>query len=143
LKAQYWQESRLTPDARSPAGAEGIAQFMAPTWSDAIKALGWPQLISRRDAAYAIEGGAWYMGKLRRSWKNRTARDSHDLALASYNAGIGNILRAQGRCGGAKLWQDIAPCLSDITGSTYARETTDYVMKIDRWHADMEPDWRR
>jgi len=135
LKAQYWQESRLDPNARSPAGAEGIAQFMEPTWRDAIKALRWPQTISRRDAAYAIEGGAWYMRKLRIIWRrDRAVLDSHDLALASYNAGTGSILKAQKACSDARLWADIAPCLERVTGPRNAHETRDYVVKIHRWH---------
>jgi hypothetical protein len=138
LKAQYWQESRLDPAARSPVGAEGIAQFMEPTWRDAIKALGWPHTISRRDAAYAIEGGAWYMRKLRGTWKKRAIADSHDLALASYNAGVGSILKAQALCDAARLWRDISPCLTRITGPANSRETQDYVSKIHRWHGTMQ-----
>ncbi len=138
LKAQYWQESRLDPDVRSPAGAEGVAQFMPGTWADAVRALGWPDLLSRRDARHAIEGGAWYMRKLRGGWKNRRVMDSHDLALGSYNAGMGNIIKAQAVCGGARLWAEIAPCLPQVTGPVHARETTDYVVKIHRWHAVME-----
>lgn len=95
-------------------------------------------MLSRRDAATAIEGGAWYMRKLRNSWKSRSALDAHDLALGSYNAGMGNILKAQGRCGGARLWADIAPCLAAVTGAAHGRETIDYVAKIHRWHAAME-----
>ncbi|MBY0512051.1 MAG: transglycosylase SLT domain-containing protein [Rhodospirillaceae bacterium] len=138
MKAQYWQESRLNPTARSPAGAEGIAQFMPGTWRDAVKALGWPRMLSRRDAVHAIEGGAWYMRKLREGWRNRAPADRHDLALASYNAGMGNILKAQKHCGDARLWSHIAPCLPRVTGPRNARETTTYVSNIHRWHRAME-----
>ncbi len=119
MKAQYWQESHLDPAARSGTGAEGIAQFMEPTWQEAIGALGWPKTLSRRDAAYAIEGGAWYMARLRETWQaqERAPLDKHDLALASYNAGTGSILKAQKSCGDAVLWPDIAPCLSRIVGA--------------------------
>lgn len=138
LKAQYWQESRLDPAARSPVGAEGIAQFMPGTWQDAIKALGWPPMLSRRDAAHAIEGGAWYMRKLRGQWKGRAPHDSHDLALASYNAGLGNILKAQNHCDGARFWRHIAPCLRQVTGPRHTGETTSYVTHIHRWHRALE-----
>jgi len=138
LKAQYWQESLLDPDARSPAGAEGIAQFMAPTWRDAISALGWPRTLSRRDAAHAIQGGAWYMAKLRHTWRrDRAVLEKHDLALASYNAGTGNILAAQAACNNAHLWAGMAPCLPQVTGR-HARETTDYVTRVHHWHRLME-----
>lgn len=138
LKAQYWQESRLDPHARSPVGAEGIAQFMEPTWHDAIKALSWPKTLSRRDAAYAIQGGAWYMHKLRRTWgRGRTVLEKHDLALAAYNAGTGSVLAAQKVCSDGRLWSEIAPCLARVTGAAHARETRDYVDKIHRWFRAM------
>jgi soluble lytic murein transglycosylase-like protein len=140
LKAQYWQESRLNPDARSPVGAEGIVQFMEPTWRDAIRALGWPQTLSRRDAAYAITGGAWYMRKLRGNWgRGRSVLEKHDLALASYNAGLGSIIKAQKVCADALLWPAIAPCLVHVTGPRNARETTNYVAKTHLWHKAMTP----
>jgi len=120
-------------------GAEGIAQFMEPTWRDAIRALGWPRTLSRRDAAYAIEGGAWYMRKLRGTWsRERSVLEKHDLALASYNAGMGNILKAQRFCNDARFWPEIAPCLARVTGSAHAFETTDYVLKVARWFRAME-----
>ena len=139
LKAQYWQESHLDPNARSNVGAEGIAQFMPLSWQDQIKALGWPVGVSRRDANLAIEGGAYYMRGLRRTWRrDRTPIEAHDLALGSYNAGTGSILKAQKACAGAHLWPDIAPCLESITGTDFARQTRDYVVKIHRWRMEME-----
>ena len=139
LKAQYWQESRLDPAARSPAGAEGIAQFMEPTWRDAIRALGWPRTLSRRDAAYAIEGSAWYMARLRRTWtrRERHVLERHDLGLASYNAGTANVLTAQRLCADGRLWRDIAPCMPRVTGPVHARETVDYVVKVHRWYKEL------
>lgn len=95
-------------------------------------------MLSRREAVYAIEGGAWYMRKLRGGWKNRAIADSHDLALASYNAGVGNILKAQKHCSNARLWTQIAPCLPRITGRGNAHETTSYVANIHRWFRVIE-----
>lgn len=138
LKAQYWQESRLDPKARSNVGASGVAQFMPRSWADVIHALKWPDDVSAEDADYAIEGGAWYDAKLRRSWKGRAALDSHDLALASYNAGIGNVLKAQKLCDDARLWAEIAPCFGSVTGAENARQTTEYVSKTHRWWREME-----
>ncbi len=139
LKAQYFQESRLDPNARSGVGAEGIAQFMPASWSDMIKALGWPVGVSRRDAALAIEGGSYYMRNLRRTWaRNRSPEQAHDLALSSYNAGTGSILKAQKACADGRLWPDIAPCLEGVTGVDFARQTRDYVTRIHRWRMEME-----
>lgn len=139
LKAQYWQESRLDPTARSGVGAEGIAQAMPGTWVDVIRALNWPTTVSRRDAAYAIEGGAYYQMKQRMAWRatGRTPAQRNDLGLAAYNAGLGNILKAQKLCDDKPLWEHIAPCLERVTGQ-YSAETLDYIVKINRWHAQME-----
>lgn len=139
LKAQYWQESRLDPTAISGVDAEGISQAMPATWVDISRALGWPGIVSRKDAKYAIEGGAWYQAKQRQAWgvAGRTAMQRNDLGLAGYNAGLGHILKAQMVCNDARLWPDIAPCLERVTGQ-YARETLGYVVNINRWYQQME-----
>lgn len=138
-KSQLWQESHLDPDARSDVGAEGLAQFMPASWQDQIKALGYPRTASRRDAAMAIEAGAYYMRNLRRTWhRDRTPQEAHDLGLASYNAGVGNILAAQRLCGNESRWYDIAPCIGRVTGPLNAKQTIDYVVKIRRWRQQME-----
>lgn len=139
LKSQYWQESRLDPTAVSGVGAEGIAQMMPGTWIDVIRAMNWPLTVSRRDAALAIEGGAYYQFKQRAAWgtSGRTAIDRNDLGLAAYNAGLGNVLKAQMACADARLWAQISPCLAGVTGQ-YAGETLDYVVKIHHWRGEME-----
>lgn len=137
LKAQYWQESRLKPDARSPAGAEGVAQFMPGTAADIFPLLGYGAL-DRRLAAPSIEAGAFYMARLRKSWSSpRPWEDRHKLALASYNAGMGHILSAQRLCGGAVLYDPIMACLPQITGR-HAAETLGYAPTIWHWWALME-----
>lgn len=137
LKAQYYQESRLRPEARSPAGAEGIAQFMPATWTEVSRAMG-RELVDRRLAAPSIEAGAFYMARLRRSWSSpRPWQDRHRLALASYNAGIGHILAAQRACGEPPLYEPIMACLPAITGR-HAAETLGYAPSIWRWWNAME-----
>jgi len=56
---------------------------------------------------------------------------------ASYNAGAGNIIRAQSLCGGALDWTGIAPCLPQVTGH-HAHETITYVERIDRWYRSLQ-----
>jgi soluble lytic murein transglycosylase-like protein len=132
-KAQLWQESRLRPEAVSPVGARGLAQFMPGTWRDAVRALGLGIASPHDDVA--IEAGAWYMAKQRAFWRGRPPRgalERHELGLASYNAGAGNIVKAQARCAGARLWAGVAPCLPAVTGGAHARETTGYVELIMR-----------
>ncbi len=136
-KAQLYQESRLDPNARSPAGAEGLAQFMPATWREITKAMELG-LVDRRMAAPSIEAGAYYMARLRGQWKSeRPEADRHNLAMASYNAGIGHILAAQRLCGDARLYEPIMACLGQVTGR-HAAETRGYAPAIRRWHAAME-----
>lgn len=140
-KAQLWQESRLDPAARSPAGAEGLAQFMPGTAAQIFPLLGYG-VLDRRLAAPSIEAGAYYMARLRAGWTApRPWQDRHKLAQASYNAGPGNILAAQRACGDADGNQPagydaIMACLPQITGR-YAAETIEYAPRIWRWFAMM------
>jgi transglycosylase-like protein with SLT domain/D-alanyl-D-alanine carboxypeptidase-like protein len=74
LSAQLYAESGFNPFARSPAGAQGIAQFMPGT----AEALG---LQNPFDAEAAIDAQAHLMRDLLRRFA------STPLALAAYNAG--------------------------------------------------------
>lgn len=78
LAAQLYVESRFNPFARSPAGAQGIAQFMPGT----AAAYG---LDDPFDAARAIDAQAHLMRDLLRSFA------SVPLALAAYNAGPARV----------------------------------------------------
>jgi hypothetical protein len=78
LAAQLHVESGFDPLARSPAGAEGIAQFMPGT----AAALG---LTNPFDAPAAIDAQAHLMRDLLRRFA------SVPLALAAYNAGSGAV----------------------------------------------------
>lgn len=145
-RSQLVQESGLNPAARSPAGAEGLAQFMPATWAEMTRLQGLG-LVARTDAGASITLGAVYMARLRRQWvAERPWRDRHSLALASYNAGLGSILRAQEACARPAfpadpwlptLYLDIVACLPQITGR-YAAETIAYAPSIFRRWAIME-----
>jgi hypothetical protein len=78
LAAQLYAESGFNPFASSPAGAQGIAQFMPGT----AAALG---LDDPFDAASAIDAQAHLMRDLLRRF------GSVPLALAAYNAGGGAV----------------------------------------------------
>jgi soluble lytic murein transglycosylase-like protein len=78
LAAQLDVESGFDPNARSPAGAQGIAQFMPGT----AAALG---LDDRFDPHAAIDAQAHLMRDLLRRFA------SVPLALAAYNAGPGSV----------------------------------------------------
>ena len=78
LAAQIYAESNFNPFARSPAGAQGIAQFMPGT----ARAMG---LTDPFDAVAAIDAQAHLMRDLLRRFA------SVPLALAAYNAGPGAV----------------------------------------------------
>jgi len=69
-----WRESSFRPDAVSPAGAQGVAQFMPGTASER-------GLIDPFDPASAIPASAKFLGELKRRFGNL------GLAAAAYNAG--------------------------------------------------------
>ena len=75
-----WKESRFDPNAVSPAGAEGIAQFMPGT--AAMRGLD-----DRFDIDQAIPASAKYLGELKTGFGNL------GLAAAAYNAGENRVTR--------------------------------------------------
>lgn len=75
-----WKESRFDPSAVSPAGAEGIAQFM-PGTADLRG------LTDSFDIEKAIPASAKYLGELKSDYGNL------GLAAAAYNAGEARVSR--------------------------------------------------
>jgi Transglycosylase SLT domain/SPOR domain len=75
-----WKESRFDPGAESPAGAEGIAQFMPGTAR--LRGLADPF-----DVEQAIPASAKYLDELKRGYGNL------GLAAAAYNAGEARVSR--------------------------------------------------
>ncbi len=131
-KAQLYQESLLDPNAVSPAGAEGIAQFMPATWKERVQKMRLGN-VNPRMADVAIKAGAHYMRDLRSVWKSkRTEKQRMKLAQASYNAGTGNILKAQRKANGALDWETISRSLHLVTGH-HSKETRTYVDRIWRY----------
>lgn len=134
-KAQLYQESRFKKYVVSPVGAMGLAQFMPGTWKQISKELNYPAYANAFIPKYAIFAGAYYMRKLRNSWSwKRPLMDKHYLALASYNGGIGNMIKAQKLCDNKILFKDIIPCLHKVTGH-HSNETIDYIKRIKRWYS--------
>ena len=82
LAAVANQESGFDSKAVSPAGAQGLMQFMPAT----AKGLG----VSALDPASAIDGAARYLSSLTDQF------GSTELALAAYNAGPGTVTRYGG-----------------------------------------------
>ena len=128
LKAQCYQESRLNPLAISPVGAQGLCQFMPNTWADMQRHH--PELLNPYSPEQSILASALYMAKLNNGWwSERPAIDRWMLSLASYNAGAGNLHKAQKLCGNPNLYADIVQCLPKVTHH-HSRETIGYVKNI-------------
>jgi len=129
-KAQLVAESRLDTQATSPVGAMGLGQFMPDTWTQVSKELGFPVGTKAYASSYNIQAHAYYMNYLRGQFKKpRPEVDRHSLALASYNAGLGNILKAQAKGGNSLYYEPMAKALPLITGK-HSVETTTYVKRI-------------
>ncbi len=89
------------------------------------------------NAKLSIQAGAYYMSRMCRIWRaRRTERDRYDLALASYNAGAGNIIKSQRKCGGVNDYPSIIKCLPQVTGKNSA-ETINYVRLIRKYYEEM------
>jgi soluble lytic murein transglycosylase-like protein len=137
VKAQLFQESRLSPTAVSKAGAQGLSQFMPGTWRDMMHKMRMPANARPFDPEYAIPALCFYMAELHGQWTaKREPADRYALALASYNAGIGNIIKAQKLAqkkygtDEANAYHCIISMLHLVTGYGNSRETRDYVEKI-------------
>lgn len=87
IAAQIQHESSWDPEAESPVGAQGIAQFMPETW----ESFGEGGDIFEPEDAIAAQGR--YMAYLRDFMEDHADDDEHllELALASYNAGEGAV----------------------------------------------------
>ena len=80
LTRVIWQESRFRSDARSRAGAEGVAQFMPQTAAER-------GLADPTDPEQAIGKAARFLAELTARYGNL------GLAAAAYNAGQGRVIK--------------------------------------------------
>lgn len=101
LAAQIAAESGWNPTAGSPAGAQGIAQFMPGTWaSNGVDGDndGKADVMNPADAIPAM--GKFMCSLISRSKQliadSRIKGDVYELALAMYNAGEGNVTKYGG-----------------------------------------------
>lgn len=133
LKAQCYQESRLNPFAVSPVGAYGLCQFMPNTAREMKRKH--PELSNFWLPETSVIAAARYMNQMNKFWSSpRSKVDRYMLALASYNAGAGNIHKAQKKCGMPTPYAPVIKCLPDVTGK-HSKETITYVKKIlGKWY---------
>ena len=98
LAAQLEAESGWNPNAVSPVGAQGLAQFMPGTWlSEGVDGDG-DGIRDPFNPADAIASQASFMCKLLAAViaDQGLTGDSIDLALAAYNAGLGAVQQYHG-----------------------------------------------
>ena len=106
-------ESALDPFAFSPGGAAGLWQFIPGTAKRFRLQRDWWQ-DQRRDPIASTEAALQYLNRLHDRF------DDWYLALAGYNAGEGNVMRARRRAAnGATFWDLKVP-----------RETSAYVPRL-------------
>jgi len=118
------QESQFDREALSPAGAHGLMQLMNATAREQAGKLGLPYEVSRlwTDPGYNVTIGASFWERMLNYYQG-----SYPLAVASYNAGPGNVnrfIRTNGdpRLAGADMvdWIEAIPIA----------ETRAYVQKV-------------
>lgn len=137
LKAQGMAESNLKPAAISHCGAIGIMQIMPATG----KELGYTEK-ELLDPEKNIPAGATYMIKMLEMWKRKIPdiKERWYFALASYNAGAGNIRSARRKAiinGWESLdWCTVSQELRNITGR-HSKETINYVARIKRFYREL------
>jgi soluble lytic murein transglycosylase len=117
------QESSFDRAAVSHAGARGLMQLMPPTAKEQAGKLGMPYDFGRltSDPAYNVMLGSAYFGRLLDQWNG-----SFPLAVASYNAGAGNVRKWVRANGDPRGGTDIVRWIEDIPFS----ETRNYVQRV-------------
>ncbi len=133
FKAQAVAESRLRASAKSYVGAKGVMQIMPKTFDEiqrknpAIKG-------TREQPRWNIAAGIWYDKSIWNIFQaKRPLQDRIDFMMGAYNAGKGNVLKAQKKAINMgldpNLWSSIEKTLPEITGR-HSSETIGYVGKI-------------
>ena len=109
------QESYYNPNARSPVGAVGLMQLMPPTSRELARRL--HSSSNAEDPAVNIRLGTFYFLQLVDMFNGATM-----LAIASYNAGMGNVMR----------WRRAAPRkpMDEFIESMPFQETRNYVKRV-------------
>ena len=118
VRALILQESYYNPKARSPVGATGLMQLMPPTAKEHARRLGVSFAVSRlENPEVNVRLGTYHLRMLLNMFKGNTY-----LAVASYNAGQGNVLK----------WRRAAPSrpIDEFLESIPFQETRNYVKRV-------------
>jgi len=117
--AQIQQESRFNPGAGSPAGAQGIAQFIPAT----ARRFG----VNVWDVNSSFDGWGRYM-----RWLLDRFNGNYAFALAGYNAGEGNV----DKYGGIPPFRETQEYVRKILGSAPAPNYDAPVVYDDQVYGD-------
>ncbi|NHU85827.1 transglycosylase SLT domain-containing protein [Kocuria sp. JC486] len=115
IAAQIQTESNWDPEAESPVGAEGLAQFMPETWDQ----YGQGEATSP-EASIAAQGH--YLRDLRRMMAQLEPADEQeelDLVLAAYNAGPTAVLE-EGGVPEFEETENYVSQINELAGTRYA-----------------------
>ena len=118
VRALILQESYYNPRARSAVGATGLMQLMPPTAKEHARKLGITFATSRlENPEVNVRLGTFHLRMLLDMFKGNTY-----LAVASYNAGQGNVLK----------WRRAAPSkpMDEFLESIPFPETRNYVKRV-------------
>lgn len=141
FKAQAIAESNLDPLAVSPVGATGIMQLMPATYADTTRRLGLsagPHTASLiYDPLTNIRCGIAYDRRCFDLWQKETGIERLRFMFASYNAGPGNIIKAQRLAICKDKWSSISTVLHLVTGRDDAPETINYVRRIEKLYGSI------
>lgn len=142
-------ESNCREKVCSHVGACGVMQVMDFTWNDLVRASKrtdtpkWRKLLRQSgvshatgkpsifDAKYNIIFGTRYLGGICKRWsgRDRMPNEIFDVCTAWYNSGEAHGIKAQTLCNDERLWDNIKPCLPQVTGR-HSTETINYVDRI-------------
>lgn len=128
--AQAIAESSLNPGAVSPAGAMGLMQIMPGTSRMMSKKMNIPA--APFDPRSSIQFGIGYDRYLWDIFAKEQGLERLRFVLGAYNAGPGNIIKAQRKADQSDNWDSICRVLHLVTGEDNAGQTIDYVKKIER-----------
>lgn len=115
VAAQIQTESAWDPDAESPVGARGLAQFMPETW----------EIYGQGDIAdpeASIQAQGYYLRDLRNMMAGLDPADEQeelDLVLASYNAGPTVVLE-EGGIPNFQETENYVSQINDLAATRYA-----------------------
>ena len=140
IKAQIMAESGYKTHAVSSAGARGLMQLMPATSAEIASKLRLPD--TPFDPYTNIVMGTYYLRQMWDIWKKEQDVDRLRFAFGSYNAGPGTIVRAQMRVDergySPNKWASITRVLASISGQSNARQTTEYVDRIERYYTELK-----